>query len=175
VIAWKFTAPGAVGPFSRLSWPQPSGTTPGDWVVAAVNPCSTGIHACGTSDLSYWLNSELWEVELDGDVIRAGHKIVAPRGRLLRRIETWDRHAMRRFCLDCQERVRAYAADSEAAAEYLEDLADDVDRGLAATARDDASRAAEAAGGADAREAERIAQSRWLVGRLGLRADASSG
>ena len=65
----------------------------------------------GRADLSYWLNAELWEAELDGDVVRAGHKFVAPRGRLLRRIETWDRDAMRGFCLDCQERVRVYAAD----------------------------------------------------------------
>ncbi len=174
MIAWKFTAPDGMGPFSRLSWPRPSEVGPGAWVEAVVHPCASGIHACEPADLSYWLHAELWEIELDGAVVRARHKLVASRGRLLRRVDAWDHSAMRGFCEDCQVRVQGYAAVSEAAAEYLEDLADDIDGCLAATASDDAARAAAAAGGAAAREAERLAQTRWLVDRLRLRDDALS-
>ena len=49
VIAWKFTAPGAIGPVQPALLAAALRHEPGDWVVAAVNPCSTGIHACGTS------------------------------------------------------------------------------------------------------------------------------
>ena len=168
MIAWKFLAPGAMGPFSRVTWPTPSGTIRGAWVEAHVHPCASGIHACEVADLPYWLHAELWEVELDGPVLRTGHKIVAPRGRLTRRVDTWDRAAMRDFCADCEARVKEYASGSNVAAMYLEDLADDVGGCHAATASDDASRAAAAAGGSAMQAAERISQSRFLVARLGL-------
>lgn len=168
MIAWKFTAPGAIGPFSRLVWPRPRDGGPGEWVEASVHPCATGVHACRRSDLPYWIHAELWEVELEGVLTGAGHKIVAPRGRLLRRIEAWDREAMRAFSQSCADRVERYATRSTAAAEYVEDLRDDVERCLAATAGDDAARAADAAGGLGARESERQAQAAWLAHRLGL-------
>jgi len=75
---------------------------------------------------------------------------------------------MHDFCEDCKARVNEYAVQSDAAAAYLEDLADDVGDCHAAAAGEDASRAAEAAGGSVLRNAERIAQSRFLVARLGL-------
>ena len=168
MIAWKFLAPGAMGPFSRVTWPTPSEGRPGAWVEATVHPCASGIHACEAADLPYWLHAELWEVELNGAVVRAGHKVVAPSGRLTRRIDAWDRNAMRAFCEDCEARVTGYASASDAAAEYLEDMADDVGGCHAATASDDASRAAAAAGGSVMQAAERAAQSRFLVARLGL-------
>jgi hypothetical protein len=168
VIAWKFLAPGAIGPFSRVPWPTPAGAGPGTWVNAAVHPCASGIHACEAGDLPYWLHVELWEVELEGPVQRAGHKVVAPRGRLTRRIDAWDRDARRDFCEDCETRVRGYASRSDAAGEYLEDLAGDVSGCHAATAGDDASRAATAAGGSALRDTERVAQVRFLVSRLEL-------
>ena len=168
MIAWKFLAPGAMGPFSRITWPTPSADCPGAWVEAIVHPCTSGIHACEAIDLPYWLHAELWEIELDGVVARAGHKIVAPRGRLTKRVDAWDREAMRAFCADCEKRVREYALLSAAASEYLEDLADDVTDCHAGTASDDASRAAAAAGGSAMQAAERAAQSRFLATRLGL-------
>lgn len=171
MIAWKFLAPGSVGPFSRFAWPTPSGGVPGPWVEAVVHPCATGIHACEVGHLPFWLHAELWEIELEGAVMRTERKLVAPRGRLLRRVDAWDRDAMRAFCEDCAARVDGYAARSELAAEYLVDMADDIARYLAATASDDAARAAWAAGGADEQAAERAAQARWLAERLGLGGD----
>lgn len=168
MIAWKFLAPGAIGPFSRVAWPTPTGGIPGLWLEAQVHPCASGLHACEAPDLPFWLHAELWEVELEGPVVRAGRKVVAPRGRLIRRIDAWDRRAMHDFCEDCETRVEEYAVQSDEAAEYVIDLADDVEDCHAAAAGNDASRAAQAAGGSVLRNTERIAQSRFLVARLGL-------
>jgi hypothetical protein len=175
VIAWKFLAPGAIGPFSRFNWPTPTEAGAGPWVQAVVHPCSTGIHACALDDLPWWLHGELWEVELSGQIAHARHKLVAERGRLVRRVSEWDRDAMHDFCEDCARRVRDYATRSPAAAEYLQDLDQDIAGCLAPTASDDAARAAVAADGHGAREVEKAAQARWLATRLGLGLGSSAG
>ena len=168
MIAWKFLAPGAMGPFSRVTWPTPAGAAPGPWVEAQVHPCTSGIHACEVSDLPYWLHAELWEIELDGPVSRAGHKIVAPRGRLLRRIEAWDRNSMIAFCEACTARIRDVAARSEGAAEYLVDLEADAHRSAAATVGYIAAHAIGVVDGAEAAARERAVQAGFLSNALGL-------
>jgi hypothetical protein len=72
--------------------------------------CVTGVHACRIADLPYWLDEELWEIELAGAVERGGKKLVAARGRLLRRIGAWDDAAMSDFAHGCRERVEGAAA-----------------------------------------------------------------
>ena len=58
----------------------PDGDGPGPWLeTAAARPCREGIHACRPQDLAYWLHHELWEIELDGDIVEAGRKVVAAR------------------------------------------------------------------------------------------------
>ncbi|WP_433927253.1 hypothetical protein AB3662_29575 [Sorangium cellulosum] len=89
--ALKFLGEGGVGPFSGFRWPLPEGGAPGGWVEAseATRACSRGVHACLPADLPYWLAPELYVMELGGAVTRAELKLVAPRGRLLGRIEGW--------------------------------------------------------------------------------------
>jgi hypothetical protein len=96
VLAYKFLQDGAVGPFSGFSWPEPAANEPGEWVsvVEPVAPCGPGIHACRTRDLPYWLNDELWEVELGGTVVEERRGLVAERGRLLRRLDRWPAAAV---------------------------------------------------------------------------------
>lgn len=108
MIAFKFLKRGAIGPFSGFSWPQPSDGRPGDWVATAdeVKQCSQGIHASLTDDLLNWLDDELWEVELDGDMIALGGMVVAQRGRLLRRVDAWDESTASAFAADCALRAR---------------------------------------------------------------------
>lgn len=121
--AYKFTADGAVSVFTGFPWPVPGGGSPGAWVEAAetAQVCERGMHACRVGDLPYWLGRELWEVELVGDVVEAPYKLVAPRGRLLRRIGGWP--ALERpFAEDCAARVRELAA-SELRQAGLADLA----------------------------------------------------
>lgn len=69
-----------------------TGTTwrPGEWVEArAVRQCQEGVHACRPADLAWWLAADLWEIEIEGDVVQARHKLAARRGRLVRRIDDY--------------------------------------------------------------------------------------
>jgi len=68
VTAYKFLAADGTGVFSGFPWPLP-GAGPGSWVEAPASPCRSGVHACRTSDLPYWLAPALYEVELAGDVV----------------------------------------------------------------------------------------------------------
>jgi hypothetical protein len=112
MIAYKFLCAGGVGPFSGYSWPLPRDGAAGPWVTSAADPvlCHRAVHACRVSDLPWWLHDELWETELDGAVSTGRHKVMAPRGRLLRRIGAWDRDCARRFAGACAERARDHAA-----------------------------------------------------------------
>jgi hypothetical protein len=175
MIAYKFLSRGAVGPFSGFPWPTPAGGAPGSWVEA--DPAEA-IHACGRSDLPYWIDEELWVAELSGDVRTAEHQLVAPRGRLLGRVESWDRIA-RAFGLDCSTRLRArvdavlaagaVAPDTRALlGGYAEDAEAAARGGNVAVAAYVAARAsALLAGSAAGFVAERRRQAAWLDQRLG--------
>jgi len=128
VIAYKFLAAGAVGPFSGFRW------TPGRWVEAAREQEGFGIHACRPADLSWWIHAELWRVELEGPVRERATQIEARRGRLVDRIEAWNAQMRAEFGLDCVFQARDVAvaalrtlrhddlAERLAAARTLDDL-----------------------------------------------------
>jgi hypothetical protein len=160
MIAYKFLRPGAVAPFSSFAWPTGS---PGPWLEAEPDPCASGVHACRARDLPDWVNAELWEIELDG-AIEDTRKIVAPRGRLLRRIEAWDRDAAREFGESCVAAVEKFGTVTE----YADDARELVADGDVAGASFVAARAAELAAGTSAYDAERQRQADWLVDRLEL-------
>ena len=84
VSALKCLRTGAIGPFSGFRWPTPS-DGPGQWVAASPSPCASGVHACLRRQLPLWLHDELWEIELGGAVTTLERKVVAARGRLVRR------------------------------------------------------------------------------------------
>lgn len=103
---WKFFRPGAVGVFSGHRW----SAEPGAWTEAtAVGGRHLPVHACELRDLPYWLAEELWQVELDGEVARIGDGVCAPKGRLVRRITSWDSAVADEFGLACFDRVVGYA------------------------------------------------------------------
>jgi hypothetical protein len=112
MIAYKFLCRGGVGPFSRYAWPLPRGGAPGAWVFASADAvlCHSAVHACRVRDLPWWLQDELWEAELQGDVTAGRHKVMAPRARLLRRIGGWDAACAQRFADACAGRARDHAA-----------------------------------------------------------------
>src|SRR6185503_721815 len=92
VTAYKFLRKGSIGPFTGFQW------QPGQWVESdAAAPCESGVHACRVEDLPFWCNDELWEIELGGDVVGAGRKLVASRGRLVRRVEAWTETTAQQF------------------------------------------------------------------------------
>jgi hypothetical protein len=193
VLAYKFLAPGTVGVFSGFTWPRPAGARPGAWVQArgALETCGNGVHACRPADLPFWLAEELWRVELGGEVLEVERGLVARRGRLLERIDSWTPEAARELAEVCRARSGALAEQALAASGIVEDA------DVAGYARDTASYAAQASEGdvawasctayvgaftaglaasGSARGArrdpayfsERRWQAEWLAGRLGL-------
>jgi hypothetical protein len=113
MIAYKFLRAGAVGPFSGFRWPVPVAAEPGAWVEAAqpLEACSSGIHGCAAGFLPYWINQELWIVELAEPVLNHRSILVAPRGRLLRQVPTWGPQR-RAFAEACAGRTRELAMAS---------------------------------------------------------------
>jgi hypothetical protein len=162
--AYKFLRPGAIGRFSGFAWPAPEGDGPGPWVDAVPSACATGIHACDVADLPYWLDAELWEIELGGQVQRTDKKLVAQRGRLLHRIDGWDDGAMDALAAACRARV----AERAQANPELEPFVGDTPTTRPWAATFVAARAAELDAGPAAYAAEREWQARWIAERLGL-------
>src|ERR1700687_4460156 len=99
--AYRFLAKGAVGRQSGFAWPTPSGTEPGAWVGRAADATATGVLAHRDRDLPYWLDDELWEVELKGDVRELANQLVAEDARLLRLVPGWDEHTGVAFATAC--------------------------------------------------------------------------
>jgi hypothetical protein len=163
VIAYKFLEEGAVAPFTGFRWP------PDEWVEAAVvEPCRGGIHACRLGDLPIWLGRELWEVELDGEIVEQERKVVAPRGRLTRRIDAWNEEAALDFGRFCARRTRERVGYVPILSGYVGDVDRFVAQRRIPIAGFAAARAAERRDGPDAYEQERRAQALWLAERLGL-------
>jgi hypothetical protein len=174
--AYKFLRTGGVGPFSRYAWPLPRADRPGAWVISGGGTvlCHSGIHACRVADLPWWLQDELWEAELDGDVAAGRHKVTAPRARLVGRVDAWDAACAQRFGDACAGRAREHAARA---------LAPDTARIATAMAGDAATRARAGAAivaayiavhtaarvdGPAAVVGERAWQAGWLAAELSL-------
>ena len=163
MIAYKFLDGGRVGPFTGFRWPV------GEWVDAGgVDPCLEGIHACRSRDLPVWLGHELWEIELDGSVVEQKRKLVAPRGRLTRRIDGWNASLAREFGRFCARRTRERVGFVPVLAGFVTDVERFVATDRIPIAGFAAARAAELRDGPAAYEEERLAQAMWLAGRLGL-------
>lgn len=114
MIAYKFLSSGAVGLFSRHAWPTPTADAFGEWVRVdgEVEQCLNGVHACSKMRLVEWLDDELWEIELDRPVLEADGELIAPAGRLLRRLEAWDDECAQAFVDHCVDNTVALAAES---------------------------------------------------------------
>jgi hypothetical protein len=163
VRAFKFLLDGQLAPFSGLRWPAR------EWVASTDHAaCRSGIHACDPVDLPFWLMDELWEVELAGSVTRGRHKLVAERGRLVRRVHTWDPATCEAFGEACVTRVRELARRRPEAEEHLADLAGWAPHVRAAAVASLAARAFEAVEGRAGYDAERTAQTHWLREQLSL-------
>jgi hypothetical protein len=165
MIAYKFLRPDGTGVFTGFRWPLPNGG-PGAWVHARVEPCVSGIHACRRADLPLWAGRTLYEIELDGEILDEAMKLVASRGRLVRRIDAWDdalRDEYTRMCADrAHELARGASLD-----EWDAIIEPSVPEGPALLGFV-AARIAEEISGSDAYRAERRRQADWLAERLRL-------
>ncbi|HYY02349.1 MAG TPA: hypothetical protein VE736_00550 [Gaiellaceae bacterium] len=163
MIAYKFLADGAVAPFTGFRWPV------GEWVDAGtVEPCSNGVHACTVAQLPYWLGRELWEIELDGEIVRQTRKLVASRGRLVRRHDGWNDDARAAFATELLQRARLRFGSVPVLSGYVVDIQRFRATGRTGLAAFAAARAAELSAGPRAYDRERARQADWLAERLGL-------
>lgn len=114
MIAYKFLANGNVGRFSDFAWPVPLGGAPGEWVEAGapLTDCLHGVHACRVEQLLDWIDDELWEIELGGEIADSSSMLVAERGRLTQHVAAWDDKTARAFGDACAWRSRSYAFDA---------------------------------------------------------------
>lgn len=137
---FKFLRAGAIGPFSGFRWSTPrEGSGAGDWVQAdgSLQPCRHGIHVCRPADLPYWMNDELYEVDVGGARVEHFEKVVVERARLRARIDEWPELAWA-FAEECIRTVRAMTVrelslSGQPEAAELERCDDLVDAGRAAT------------------------------------------
>ena len=74
-------------------------------VKGPVVACSNGLHFCTIEQLPKWLGPEVWEFEPVGDILDAGDKLVCAKGRITRKVETWNETTARLFAADCAEHV----------------------------------------------------------------------
>jgi hypothetical protein len=181
MIAYKFLADTGVGRFSEAKWPLPEDGKPGAWLSAGgpISPCVRGIHASRVEKLPYWLDRELFQIELDGSLLETESALVAERGRLVRRVEAWNDEAWLALCAFCQQRtdetfarVAAQApAELERARFFVNEVQTFVQMGAYATAVYVAAVGAHVASALEpeaAYRAERASQAEFLVTYLGL-------
>jgi hypothetical protein len=164
--------------FTGWAWPLPAGARPGDWVHAdgPIGLCQNGVHAASTDQLPQWLGAEIWEIELDGEIIREEAALVASRARLIRRIDAWDEPARRRFAEACLGRARELAGRYPAGSGLVEKVEHTLSwAGAAPAGYFTAMLAGESVtgrhAGPDYDEAfvrERAVQAEWLRRELGL-------
>ncbi len=164
--AYKFLRRDGTGVFTGFDWPLPNGG-PGAWVDATVDPCRSGIHACRLGDVPLWVGRAMYEVELAGDIREKQTKLIAPRGRLLRRIEAWDelRDTYTRMCADRGHELAL--GHSPPLSDWDAVIEPSVREGPALLGFV-AARIAEEISGVEAYHAERDRQTAWLTERLGL-------
>src|SRR5262245_57728100 len=99
VRAYAFTDPDRRSYVTDAAWP-PAGQwlQPGD-----------SVRACSAGDLAWWLDAQLWEVELEGDVTQVGRALTAPRARLVRLVDAWSEAIATELVAVCARRVRDQA------------------------------------------------------------------
>ncbi len=174
----KFLRPGRIGTHSDYQWPEC-----GEWVEVegALEACVNGLHYCHATTAMDWADAELYVFAPDGETLHADTKHLCRRGRLVRRVETWNDCTQRLFAADCAEHVQPADADPRsleairAARRFARGEASDEELAAARDAAWDAARAAAGdaawdaawdAARAAARAAARDAERQWQAGAL---------
>ena len=88
-------------------WHKPQGKRPGKWMPAMspVVPCKRGYHVVTQDHLLAWSGTDLWRVEVRGELIDHGDKWVAEQARLISRVEGWTPTNLRLFAAVCAAEV----------------------------------------------------------------------
>ena len=174
MIGYKFLRADGTSVFTGFRWPLPEAGQPGSWVESTgggkgtVAPCRSGIHACRPADLPPWIGEVLYEVELAGEIVEQPSKVVAGRGRLLRRIEAWNDRLRDAFTRMCADRAHEIAHGGSPLLDHWDAYVERSVRGGPALLGFMAARIGEVRWGRSAYLAERARQAEWLVAHLGL-------
>ena len=109
MIAYKFLEKDRFAMFGGVAWPEP-----GTWLEApgGLADHHSGIHALRMHAILGWIDDELWTCELDGAIEDDGEVLVAQRGRLLERVESWNEASAYDFARTCAARGRELVVDS---------------------------------------------------------------
>jgi hypothetical protein len=129
---YGFLGKGAVSFLSGFRWPRPTDGRPGAWVRAGTDAPPDVVRGVPLEQLPWWLDDELWEVELDGSLVSSGRALGGERARLVRRVDAWTPELAQELVADCERRVREAAGE-----EYADDVvlyAEDADRPATAAA-----------------------------------------
>jgi hypothetical protein len=110
VRAFAFLGTGGTDYLSGMRWPAPVGEGLGPWLDPGRS--SPAVRACTVEQLPWWLDQELWAVELAGGVEDTGRSLLAERGRLLERVGTWNAAAADELRWACTARLRALAVSA---------------------------------------------------------------
>ena len=102
---YAFLDPSATEYVSGVRWPMPDDTGPGPWLESSGTP----LRGYTADQLLWWLDQELWEVELSGDVHERGRGFVAERGRLVAQVDAWTAAVAGELVADCALRLRKRA------------------------------------------------------------------
>jgi hypothetical protein len=170
MIGYKFLRSDDRSFFTGFPWPLPHGDEPGSWVQTRVEPCRSGIHACRPADLPLWLGEVLYEIELDGEIVERPSKVVAARGRLLRRVEAWDDRLRDAYTRMCADRAHEIALGAAPPLEHWDEVIEPSLPEGPALLGFVAARIGQERWGAEAYQAERSRQAAWLAEHLGLAA-----
>jgi hypothetical protein len=165
VNAYKFLRPDGTGVFTGFRWPLPTGAA-GEWVRADLEPCRSGVHACAAHHLPLWIGRVLYEIELGGEIVDDAMKLVASRGRLLRRVDGWDEQAYADYTRMCADRAHELAS-GHGLENWDAVIEPSVPEGGALLGFV-AARIAEEIDGEAGYHRERADQTEWLVDRLQL-------
>ena len=168
MIGYKFLRSDGTSLFTGFRWPLPEAGEPGSWVVSRVDPCRSGIHACRPADLPAWIGEILYEVELAGEIVELTSKVVAARGRLLRRIDAWDDRLRDAYTRMCADRAHEIAHGGSPLLNHWDAYVEPSVREGPALLGFVAARIGEVRWGRPAYLAERARQAEWLVAHLGL-------
>jgi hypothetical protein len=197
-LAYKFLRADRQSPLVGARWPEPGrGWMSGTSASSERDDRGWGVYAFHQADLAYWMGETLWIVQLDGKIERVETAVCAERASLVREVPGWP-DAAAALAWDCLRRLERIAEDANASGsrsghelgEYVDEVRDTVAglqhdggsaTGVAADVAytlahvvgivgwtDDSRTAAKAMNVDDPFEFERIRQSRWLAGRLGL-------
>jgi hypothetical protein len=155
---YKFLTADNKGPYSSFDFTAylPKGKRPGKWLPTEdlLALCMSGYHACLAGNLINWLQANLYEVELAGDIIQGDAKVVAQRMRFVRHIDTWNERSARLYACWCVRQIWRLVTDErsrtgvETAERYAEGAATREELDAAGAAARDVVRARDAAGAA---------------------------